>query len=72
MTNQYSKSLLPIDSRTRVKDSNGLFDYESKQTKNLKAFIGASVCINRRGYDLSSAKKLSNQKKEESSFNIIK
>ena len=72
MSNQYTKSLLHIASKTWVKDSNGLFDYESKQTKNLKAFIGESICITRRGYDLSSAKKLSNQKNEETLFNIIK
>ena len=68
----HAKSLLHICSKTWVKDSNGLFDYESKQTKNLKAFIGESICITRKGYDLSSAKKISSQKNEETLFNIIK
>ena len=68
----HTKSLLHICSKTWVKDSNGLFDYESKQTKNLKAFIGESICITRKGYDLSSAKKISSQKNEETLFNVIK
>ena len=68
----HTKSLLHICSKTWVKDSNGLFDYESKQTKNLKAFIGESICITRKGYDLSSAKKISSQKNEETLFSVIK
>ena len=66
------KSLLHLSSRTWLKDSNGLFDYESKQTKNLKAFIGESICITRRGHDLNSAKNIYAQKNEETLFNIIK
>ena len=66
------KALLHLNSRTWLKDSNGLFDYESKQTKNLKAFIGESIYITRKGYDLNCSKKFPQQKKEETLFNIIK
>ena len=66
------KALLHLNSRTWLKDSNGLFDYESKQTKNLKAFIGESICITRKGYNLNSSKKIPQQKNEETLFNIIK
>ena len=66
------KSLLHISSQTWLKDSNGLFDYESKQTKNLKAFLGQSVSITRKGYDLNSVKNTSKENNEEKLFNIIK
>ena len=72
MSNQNKKALLHLNSRTWLKDSNGLFDYESKQTKNLKAFIGESICITRKGYNLNSSKKIPQQKNEETLFNIIK
>ena len=72
MTNNVIKSLLHISSKTWLKESNGLFDYESKQTKNLKAFIGQSVCISRKGNDLNSAKNANQENNEETLFNIIK
>ena len=72
MSIQNKKTLLHLNSKTWLKDSNGLFDYESKQTKNLKAFIGESICITRKGYDLNSSKKISQIKNEETLLNIIK
>ena len=65
-------SLLHINSKTWIKDSNGLYDYESTQTKNLKAFIGDSICITRNGCELNSAKNEFSAKNEEKLFNIIK
>ena len=72
MSKQNIKSLLHINSKTWIKDSNGLYDYESKQTKNLKAFIGESICITRNGSDLNSVKNEFMKKNEEMLFNIIK
>ena len=72
MSIQNTKSLLHIATRTWIKDSNGLFDYESKKTKNLKAFIGESISITRKGYDLNSAKNNPLQKNEETLFTVIK
>jgi hypothetical protein len=45
MSKKNIKSLLHINTKTWLKDSNGLYDYECKQTKNLKAFIGESISI---------------------------
>ena len=64
MSIQNKKTLLHLNSKTWLKDSNGLFDYESKQTKNLKAFIGESIYITRKGYDLNSSQKIPKQKNE--------
>ena len=72
MLNEKIKSLVHLTTRTWLKDSNGLFDYESKQTKNLKAFIGESISITRNGCDLNSAKIFQTNKNEETILDIIK
>lgn len=72
MSETFRKELLHLSSKTWLKDSNGLFDYESKQTKNLKAFIGQSICITRKGNELNGSKKFIISKNEETLFKITK
>mgnify|MGYP002624905667 CR=1 FL=1 len=72
MSETIKKELLHLSSKTWLKDSNGLFDYESKQTKNLKAFIGQSLCITRKGFELNGSKKFICSENEETLFKIIK
>ena len=72
MSETIKRELLHLSSKTWLKDSNGLFDYESKQTKNLKAFIGQSICITRKGNELNGSKKFISSDNEEMLFKITK
>ena len=72
MSETTKRELLHLSSKTWLKDSNGLFDYESKQTKNLKAFIGQSICITRKGFELNGSKKFISSENEETLFKISK
>ena len=70
--NNNIKSLVHLSSKTWLKDSNGLFDYESKQTKNVKAFIGESLYITRSGYEINGVKCLPSSQNQETLFSITK
>jgi len=72
MSETINRELLHLSSKTWLKDSNGLFDYESKQTKNLKAFIGQSICITRKGNELNGSKSIIFSENEETLFKITK
>ena len=70
--NDDAKLLLCIFSKTWLKNANGLFDYESKQTRNTKTLIGESLCITRKGYNVNNAQIIYGNKNEEKLFNVIK
>ena len=71
MSNNDTKMLLQISSKTWLKNANGLFDYESKQIKNAKILIGESLCITRKGHDLNTAQIIYLHKNEEKLFNVF-
>ena len=70
MSNQ-TNCILHLSSETWTKDTNGLFDYESKSKKKYEFFIGDSLSIKRNGDNLNGAKDESNPN-DESLFNITK
>lgn len=46
--------VLELFARTWVRDSHGLYDYESIQTKNLNAFLADNVIIARKKHDIKT------------------
>lgn len=52
MTNR--NFVLSLMTKTWVRDSHGLYDYESNQTKNLNAVLAESVFISRRRHDIKT------------------
>ena len=57
-TNNHQKQyILCLSTRTWVRDSHGLYDYESSQTKNLNLVLGDSVQISRIKNDLHTTEK---------------
>ena len=45
MSRQNENFVLSLSTKTWVRDSHGLFDYESYQTKNLNAILGENIYI---------------------------
>ena len=48
MSGGNDKFVLSLCTKTWVRDSHGLFDYESNQTRNLNAVLAESIFIARR------------------------
>ena len=46
------KYVLSLCTKTWVRDSHGLFDYESNQTKHLNAILAESICIARKKHEI--------------------
>ena len=69
--NNQRQHILCLSTRTWIRDSHGLYDYESIQTKNLNLIIGESIKITRIKNDLITSsidKKIQND--EELILNI--
>ena len=49
---------LSLCTKTQVRDSHGLFDYESNQTRNLNAVLAESIFIARRKHDIKTISSL--------------
>ncbi len=65
------KYVLSLCTKTWVRDSHGLFDYESNQTKHLNAILAESVYITRKKHEIKTVnnpKQL--QEEEELLFNV--
>ena len=65
------KYVLSLCTKTWVRDSHGLFDYESNQTKHLNAILAESVFITRKKHEIKTVnnpKQL--QEEEELLFNV--
>ena len=71
MSNQINNSFIHLSSKTWIKDSNGLFDYESNNIKNYEFFLSDSFSITRNGNDLNSTKGAPSENYE-SLFNVTK
>ena len=52
--NQEKQRVLSLFTRTWVRDSHGLYDYESSQTKNINVILAESVFIARRKHEIQT------------------
>jgi hypothetical protein len=67
------KFVLSLCTKTWVRDSHGLYDYESTQTKNLNAVLAESIYIARKKHDIKTLNSLSELRhdEEELLFNVV-
>ena len=66
------KFVLSLCTKTWVRDSHGLYDYESNQTKNLNAVLAESIYIARKKHDIKTLNSPNDLKpdEEELLFNV--
>jgi hypothetical protein len=62
MNSQKDQFVLSLSTKTWVRDSHGLFDYESNQTKNLNAILAESINIIRNKNDIKTLGQISDLK----------
>ena len=72
MSGTNEKFVLSLCTKTWVRDSHGLFDYESTQTRNLNAVLAESIYIARKKHDIKTINNLNELKidEEELLFNV--
>ena len=72
MSGTNEKFVLSLCTKTWVRDSHGLFDYESTQTRNLNAVLAESIYIARKKHDIQTINNLNELKidEEELLFNV--
>ena len=65
--------VLSLCTKTWIRDSHGLYDYESNQTKNLNAVLAESIYIARKKHDIKTLNSLLDLKhdEEELLFNVV-
>ena len=73
MNVQNEKFVLSLCTKTWVRDSHGLYDYESNQTKNLNAVLAESIYIARKKHDIKTLNNINDliPDEEELLFNVI-
>ena len=73
MSIQNEKFVLSLCTKTWVRDSHGLYDYESNQTKNLNAVLAESIIMARKKHDIKTLSLLSDLRhdEEELLFSVI-
>ena len=65
------KYVLSLCTKTWIRDSHGLYDYESQQTKNLNAVLAESIYIARKRHDIKTLNSQAElQPEEELLFNV--
>ena len=69
MSNE-KRFVLSLLTKTWVRDSHGLYDYESTQTKNLNAVLADSVIIVRKKHDITTITNLAELSDEELLINV--
>ena len=64
--------VLNLCTRTWVRDSHGLYDYESSQTKNLNAVLAEGIYLARKKHDIKTLNSPNDLKKDEEEllFNV--
>ena len=72
MSGPNEKFVLSLSTKTWVRDSHGLFDYESTQTRNLNAVLAESIYIARKKHDIKTISNINELKpdEEELLFNV--
>ena len=65
--------VLGLSIKTWIRDSHGLYDYESHQTKNLNAILAESIYIARKKHDILALNNIQELKKDEEEllFNVL-
>ena len=73
MSGTNEKFVLSLCTKTWVRDSHGLYDYESTQTRNLNAVLAESIYIARKKHDIKTLSNLNDLKpdEEELLFNVV-
>ena len=73
MNVQNENFVLSLCTKTWVRDSHGLYDYESNQTKNLNAVLAESIYIARKKHDIKTLSNINDlvPEEEELLFNVI-
>ena len=73
MSVQNENFVLSLCTKTWVRDSHGLYDYESNQTKNLNAVLAESIYIARKKHDIKTLNNVNDlvPEEEELLFNVI-
>ena len=73
MSGANEKFVLSLCTKTWVRDSHGLYDYESNQTRNLNAVLAESILIARKKHDIKTLVNINDLKKDEEEllFNVI-
>ncbi len=73
MNGPNERFVLSLCTKTWVRDSHGLYDYESNQTKNLNAVLAESIYIARKKHDIKTLNSKNDLKpdEEEILFNVI-
>ncbi len=73
MSGTNEKFVLSLCTKTWVRDSHGLYDYESNQTRNLNAVLAESILIARKKHDIKTLVNINDLKKDEEEllFNVI-
>ena len=71
MNDKNEKFVLSLCTKTWIRDSHGLFDYESNQTKNLNAVLAESIYIARKKHEIKTLAQENDLKEdEELLFNV--
>ena len=73
MSRGNEKFVLSLCTKTWVRDSHGLYDYESTSTRNLNAVLAESIYITRKKHDIKTLSNINDLKtdEEELIFNVI-
>ena len=73
MSGTNEKFVLSLCTKTWVRDSHGLYDYESTQTRNLNAVLAESIYIARKKHDIKTLSNINDLKtdEEELLFNVV-
>ena len=73
MSRGNEKFVLSLCTKTWVRDSHGLYDYESTSTRNLNAVLAESIYITREKHDIKTLSNINDLKtdEEELIFNVI-
>lgn len=69
--NSEKQFVLSLSTKTWCRDSHGLYDYESSQTKNTNALIADSVYISRKKLDIKTFACMEDLKDEEFLLHVI-
>ena len=68
--NSEKNFVLSLFTKTWIRDSHGLYDYESTQTKNLNAVLADSVVIIRKRHDIKTIPNMADIEDEEMLINV--
>ena len=71
MSGTNEKFVLSLCTKTWIRDSHGLFDYESSQTRNLNAVLAESIYIARKKHDIKTLNSKEDLKRKKKNFFLM-